>query len=154
MRDCLLQQTTRRRRVRRKGAAPIDSPCKKINRSHTHTHRQRTTPPTPTHRRQDTIEFNRFYIAINIPYVPIEVQIVWMWTQRPWFPRCATVPLHGVSCRAWCKKINRSHTHTPTENNTPVTDTHTRQEQQHPKPPNEHLPQTLNNAQRSRNDGS
>jgi len=23
--------------------------CTKINRSHTHTHRQRTTPPTPTH---------------------------------------------------------------------------------------------------------
>jgi len=23
--------------------------CKKINRSQTHTHRQRTTPPTPTH---------------------------------------------------------------------------------------------------------
>ena len=38
------------------------------------------------------------------------------------------------------KKINRSHTHTPTENNTP--DTHTRQEQ-HLKPPNEHPPQTL-----------
>jgi len=44
-----------------------------------------------------------------------------------------------------CKKINRSHTHTPTENNTPDTDTHTRQKQ-HPTPPNEHLPQTLNNA--------
>ena len=44
--------------------------------------------------------------------------------------------------------VNRStgHTHTPTENNTPDTDTHTRQEQ-HPKTPNEHLPQTLNNAQ-------
>jgi len=47
------------------------------------------------------------------------------------------------------KKINRSHTHayTPTENNTP--DTHTRQEQ-HPKPQNEHPPQTLNNAVRWR----
>jgi len=38
--------------------------------------------------------------------------------------------------------ISRStgHTHTPTENNTPDTDTHTRQEQ-HPKLPNEHLSQ-------------
>jgi len=62
-----------------------------------------------------------------------------------------------------CKHINRSHTHThththphththththtPTENNTPDTDAHTRQEQ-HPKPPNEHLPKTLNKARR------
>jgi len=49
------------------------------------------------------------------------------------------------------KKINRSHTHTPTENNTPDTDTRTRKEQ-HPKPPNEHLPQTLNLARRWRDD--
>jgi len=27
---------------------------------------------------------------------------VWMWTQQARFPRCATVPLHGVSCRACC----------------------------------------------------
>jgi len=27
---------------------------------------------------------------------------VWMWTQQPRFPRCATVPLRGVSCRACC----------------------------------------------------
>jgi len=27
---------------------------------------------------------------------------VWMWTQPPRFPRCATVPLRGVSCRACC----------------------------------------------------
>jgi len=49
------------------------------------------------------------------------------------------------------KHINRSytHTHTPTENNTPDTHTHTRQEH-HPKPPNEHPPQTLNNARRWR----
>jgi len=46
-----------------------------------------------------------------------------------------------------------SHTHTPAENNTPDTDTHTRQEQ-HPKPPDEHLPQTLNNAQSWRDDGA
>jgi len=46
------------------------------------------------------------------------------------------------------KKINRSHTHTPTENN----NTRTRQEQ-HPKSPNEHLPQTLNSARRWRDDG-
>jgi len=44
-----------------------------------------------------------------------------------------------------------THTHTPTENTTP--DTHTRQEQ-HPKPPNEHPSQTLNNARRWRDDGA
>jgi len=27
---------------------------------------------------------------------------VWMWTQQPGFPRCATIPLRGVSCRACC----------------------------------------------------
>jgi len=27
---------------------------------------------------------------------------VWMWIQQPRFPRCATVPLRGVSCRACC----------------------------------------------------
>jgi len=43
--------------------------------------------------------------------------------------------------------------HTPTENNTPDTHTHTRPEQ-HPKPPNEHPPQTLNNARRWRDDGA
>ena len=42
-------------------------------------------------------------------------------------------------------KRSTGHTHTQTKNNTSDTDTHKRQEQ-HPKPPNEHLPQTLNNA--------
>jgi len=49
------------------------------------------------------------------------------------------------------KQKNQQVTHTPTENTTP--DTHTRQEQ-HPKPPNEHPPQTLNNARRWRDDGA
>jgi len=53
-------------------------------------------------------------------------------------------------------KKNRPHTHTqtPIENNTPDTDTdtHTRQKQ-HPKRPNKHPPQTLNNARRWRDDG-
>jgi len=54
-----------------------------------------------------------------------------------------------------CKKINRSRTHTPTKNNTPDIDTHTRtRQEQHPKPPTEHLPQTLNNARRWRGDGA
>ena len=43
--------------------------------------------------------------------------------------------------------VNRStghtHTHTPTENNTPDTDTHAHDKNN---TPNEHLPQSLNNA--------
>jgi len=65
-------------------------------------------------------------------------------------PRSRSRPSQPRPPGRW-KKINRSHTHTPTENNTP--DTHTRQEQR-PKPPNEHLSQTLNNARRWRDDGA
>ena len=50
-------------------------------------------------------------------------------------------------------KRSTGHTHTPTENNTPDTDTHTQQEQ-HPTPPNEHPPQILNNARRQYGDNS
>ena len=56
-----------------------------------------------------------------------------------------------------CEKINRSHTHTHThrQRTTPPTPTHTRTRQErHPKPPNEHLPQTLHNARRWRDDGA
>jgi len=62
--------------------------------------------------------------------------------------QCEGRRCEGGSCEdeeGRCKKINRSHAHTHRQNNTPDTDTHTRQEQ-HPKPPNEHLLQTLNNA--------
>jgi len=45
-----------------------------------------------------------------------------------------------------------THTHRKT---TPPTPTHTRtRQEQHLKPPNEHLPQTLNNARRRRDDGA
>ena len=45
------------------------------------------------------------------------------------------------------RSTGRTHTHTPTENNTPDTHTHTHtRQEQDPKPANEHLPQTLNNA--------
>jgi len=54
---------------------------------------------------------------------------------------------------ATCQKINRSHTHTPTENNTHDTDTHTHEKNNTPNP-HEHLPQTLNNARRWRDDGA
>ena len=59
-----------------------------------------------------------------------------------------------------CAKSSIGHTHTPTENNTPDTDTHTHRAittPQTPKrtpPTNEHLPQTLNNARRWRDDGA
>jgi len=50
-----------------------------------------------------------------------------------------------------CKTINRSHAHRNTDReNTPDTGTHTRTT----RPPNEHLPQALNNAQRWRDDGA
>jgi len=52
-----------------------------------------------------------------------------------------------------CKKINRSHTHTLTENNTPDNDTHTHAHNEN-NTPNEHLPQTLNNVRRCRDDGA
>jgi len=55
-----------------------------------------------------------------------------------------------------CKNIHRSHTHTHTEREQHPrhrhTHTHTRQEH-HPKPPNEHLTQTLNTARRWRDNG-
>jgi len=42
----------------------------------------------------------------QVKLIPLKLHIdrlpVWMWTQRPWFPRCAIVPLRGVSCRACC----------------------------------------------------
>jgi len=50
------------------------------------------------------------------------------------------------------KQINRSHTHSHTDREQ-YPDTHTRQEQ-HPKPSNQHPPQTLNNARRWRDDGA
>jgi len=34
--------------------------------------------------------------------LPFDRFSMWMWTQQPRFPRCATVPLRGVSCRACC----------------------------------------------------
>jgi len=50
-----------------------------------------------------------------------------------------------------CENINRSHTRTHRQRTTSPTPTHTRTPQeQHPKPPNEHLPQTLNKARRWR----
>jgi len=53
------------------------------------------------------------------------------------------------------RSTGHTHTHTPTENNTSDTDTHTHtRQEQHLKPPNEHLPQTLNNARRWRDDGA
>ena len=63
-------------------------------------------------------------------------------------PSCTTlIPL----------RIKRStgdtHTHAPTENNTPDADTRSRQEQ-HSIPPNKHLPHTLDNARRWRDDGA
>jgi len=55
-----------------------------------------------------------------------------------------------LCARASGEKINRSHTHTPRQRTTPPTPTHTHtRQEQDPKPPNEHLPQTLNNARRS-----
>jgi len=52
-----------------------------------------------------------------------------------------------------CKKINRSHTHTHRQRTTPPTPTHTHtRQEEHPNPPNKHLPQTLNNARRWRDD--
>jgi len=52
-----------------------------------------------------------------------------------------------------CKQINRSHTHREREQQPRHRHTHTRPEQ-HPKPSNEHLLQTLNNARRWRDDGA
>jgi len=49
------------------------------------------------------------------------------------------------------RSTGHTHTHTERENTTPDTDTHTQQER-HPKPPNEHLPHTRNNAGRWRDD--
>ena len=43
------------------------------------------------------------------------------------------------------RSTGHTHTHTPTENNTPDTHTHTRTT---PHPPNEHSPQILNNTRR------
>jgi len=61
---------------------------------------------------------------------------------------------HETVERVVCsKKINRSHTHTPTENNTPDNDTHTHAHDEN-NTPNEHLPQALNNARRCRDDGA
>jgi len=51
-----------------------------------------------------------------------------------------------------CKKINRSHTHTHRQRTTPPTTTHTHAHDEN-NIPNEHLPQTLNNARRCRDDG-
>ena len=75
---------------------------------------------------------------------------------QPRHERRCPVKRTGVNNR--CEQINRSHTqthtYTPTENNTPRhRNTRTRQEQ-HPKPPNEHLPQTLNSARRWRDNGA
>jgi len=46
-----------------------------------------------------------------------------------------------------------THTHTPTENNTPATSTHTH-DKNNTQTPHEHLPQTPNNARRWRDDGA
>jgi len=46
------------------------------------------------------------------------------------------------------KHINRSHTRTHRQRTTPLTPTHTHTTRKHPKPSNEHLPQTFNNAMR------
>jgi len=62
-------------------------------------------------------------------------------------------PRHRLSSGYNNQQVTHTHTHTPTENNTLDTDTHTRPEQ-HPKPSNDHLPQTLNNARRWRDDGA
>ena len=55
--------------------------------------------------------------------------------------------------RITCQKINRSHTDRSTENNTPDTDTHAHDKNNTPNPQTKHLPQTLNNARRWRDDG-
>jgi len=68
----------------------------------------------------------------------------------PTHPQRVSFPLFRPSLREEDQQV--THTHTPTENSTPDTRTHTRQEQ-HPKPPNEYPPRTLNNARRWRDDG-
>ena len=65
----------------------------------------------------------------------------------------ASVGRGGGVPRPACKKINRSHTHTPTENNTPDNDTHTHAHDEN-NTSNEHLPQALDNARRWRDDGA
>jgi len=61
------------------------------------------------------------------------------------------VKRRDVAVSVFTLKRSTGHTHTPTENNTPDTDT---RQVQHPKTSNEHLPQTLNNARKRRDDGA
>ena len=79
--------------------------CKKINRSHTHTHRQRTTPPTPTHTTR------------TIPQTPKRTP-----TRAHGEERYAA---RGGRVPAGVKKISGQHTHTHTRTHTQHTHTHT-----------------------------
>ena len=54
--------------------------------------------------------------------------------------------LKSLSAKEVKRSTVHTHTHTPTKNNTPDTDTHATRQEHHPKPPNEHFPQTLNDA--------
>jgi len=73
---------------------------------------------------------------------------------RTWCTSCAIAPrvsqTRETTPRHRCKKINTSHTHTHThthrQRTAPPTHTHTTRTA--PQPPNEHPPQTLNNARR------
>jgi len=81
----------------------VSSSCKKINRSHTHT--QRTTPPTHTHTRQETTHPKRpTNPQTNTPHKPLTTlegrPRVNVNKKLNLVSKCATVPLCAVSCRA------------------------------------------------------
>ena len=70
---------------------------------------------------------------------------LWLRPRNTWIPN-QHVGCAGLVARHGYQKINRSHTNTDRNQHPQHRRTHTKE--QHPKPPNEQLPQTLNNARR------